>query len=35
MDQNFPLGKADLDAGYVLPWQSHPTSPEVTVDYDA
>ena len=35
MDQNFALGKADLDAGYVLTCQSHPTSPEVTVDYDA
>jgi|tagenome__1003787_1003787.scaffolds.fasta_scaffold20989002_5 phenylacetate-CoA oxygenase/reductase PaaK subunit len=35
MDQNFALGKADVDAGYVLTCQSHPTSPEVTVDYDA
>ncbi|HEV2813760.1 MAG TPA: 2Fe-2S iron-sulfur cluster-binding protein [Solirubrobacteraceae bacterium] len=35
MDQNFALGQADLDAGYVLTCQSHPTSPEVTVDYDA
>jgi hypothetical protein len=29
------LGQADLDAGYVLTCQSQPTSPEVTVDYDA
>jgi ferredoxin-NADP reductase len=35
MDQNFALGKADLDDGYVLTCQSHPTSPTVTVDYDA
>ncbi len=35
MDQNFALGPAELDAGYVLTCQSHPTSPTVTVDYDA
>jgi ring-1,2-phenylacetyl-CoA epoxidase subunit PaaE len=35
MDQNFALGKADLDAGYILTCQSHPTSPAVQVDYDA
>jgi ferredoxin-NADP reductase/fatty acid desaturase len=35
MDHNFALSQADLDAGYVLTCQSHPTSPEVTVDYDA
>lgn len=35
MDQNFALSPADLDAGYVLTCQSHPTSPTVTVDYDA
>ena len=35
MDQNFALGKADLDDGYVLTCQSHPTSRAVTVDYDA
>ena len=35
MDQNFALSGADLDAGYVLTCQSHPTSPSVTVDYDA
>ena len=25
----------DLDAGYILTCQSHPTSPTVSVDYDA
>jgi ferredoxin-NADP reductase/fatty acid desaturase len=35
MEQNFALGNTDLDAGYVLTCQSHPTSPTVTVDYDA
>ena len=35
MDQNFALGQADLDAGYVLTCQSHPTSPTVQIDYDA
>jgi ring-1,2-phenylacetyl-CoA epoxidase subunit PaaE len=35
MDQNFALGPAELDAGYVLTCQSHPTSPSVTIDYDA
>jgi ring-1,2-phenylacetyl-CoA epoxidase subunit PaaE len=35
MDQNFALGKSDLDAGYVLTCQAHPTTTEVTVDYDA
>lgn len=34
MDHNFALGKAELDAGYILTCQSHPTSPHVTVDYD-
>ena len=35
MEHNYALGQADLDAGYVLTCQSQPTSPEVTVDYDA
>jgi ferredoxin len=35
MDQNLALGSAELDAGYVLTCQSHPTSPRVSVDYDA
>jgi ring-1,2-phenylacetyl-CoA epoxidase subunit PaaE len=35
MDHNFALSAADLEAGYVLTCQSHPTSPTVAVDYDA
>ena len=35
MDHNYALSQADLDAGYVLTCQSHPTSPTVSVDYDA
>ncbi|OBF13679.1 fatty acid desaturase [Mycobacterium sp. ACS4331] len=35
MDQNFALGPAELAAGYVLTCQAHPTSPSVSVDYDA
>jgi ring-1,2-phenylacetyl-CoA epoxidase subunit PaaE len=35
MDQNFALSLADLQAGYVLTCQSHPTTPAVTLDYDA
>jgi fatty acid desaturase len=35
MGQNFALGRAELDAGYVLTCQSRPTSPTVSVDYDA
>lgn len=34
MDQNFALDKNDLDSGYVLTCQAHPTGPAVTVDYD-
>ncbi|TCJ31044.1 fatty acid desaturase [Nocardioides jejuensis] len=35
MDQNFALPPGELEAGYVLTCQSHPTSDEVSVDYDA
>ena len=35
MDHNYALSQADLDAGYVLTCQSHPTSPTVNVNYDA
>jgi ring-1,2-phenylacetyl-CoA epoxidase subunit PaaE len=35
MDHNFALGQEDLERGYVLTCQSHPTSREVVVDYDA
>jgi fatty acid desaturase/ferredoxin-NADP reductase len=34
MDHNFALGRAELDAGYILTCQSHPTSPFVSVNYD-
>ncbi|MEQ0574192.1 2Fe-2S iron-sulfur cluster-binding protein [Mycobacterium tuberculosis] len=34
MDHNFALRKAELDAGYILTCQSHPTTPCVAVDYD-
>jgi ring-1,2-phenylacetyl-CoA epoxidase subunit PaaE len=34
MEQNYALGQADVEAGYVLTCQATPTSGEVTVDYD-
>ncbi|MFV0496254.1 fatty acid desaturase [Mycobacterium sp.] len=34
MDHNFALGPAEVDAGYILTCQSHPTTPMVSVDYD-
>ena len=35
MDQNFALTAAEVDAGYILTCQSHPTTEAVTVDYDS
>jgi fatty acid desaturase/ferredoxin len=35
MDQNFALGTAELEQGYILTCQSHPTTPAITIDYDA
>lgn len=35
MDQNFALDEAELEAGYVLSCQCHPTSNEVVLNYDA
>ncbi|MFB6722664.1 1,2-phenylacetyl-CoA epoxidase subunit PaaE [Kribbella sp. NPDC056345] len=35
MDTNWALEPDELRAGYVLTCQSHPTTPAVTVDYDA
>jgi ferredoxin-NADP reductase len=35
MEQNFALSSATAEAGYVLTCQSHPTSEEIRVDYDA
>jgi ring-1,2-phenylacetyl-CoA epoxidase subunit PaaE len=34
MDENYALEQDELDKGYVLTCQSHPTTPEVTVDFD-
>ena len=35
MDENYALEPDELEMGYVLTCQSRPTSPDVTVDYDA
>ncbi|MET4429318.1 fatty acid desaturase [Mycolicibacterium sp. 624] len=35
MEQNFALRAAELEAGFVLTCQSHPTTSTVAVDYDA
>ena len=35
MEQNFALSPVAVEDGYVLTCQSHPTTPSVTVDYDA
>lgn len=35
MDTNWALEPDEVKAGYVLTCQSHPTSPKVTLDYDA
>lgn len=34
MDENYALEQDELDKGYVLTCQSHPTTPDVTVDFD-
>ncbi len=34
MDENYALEQDELDRGYVLTCQSHPTTQEVTVDFD-
>ncbi|MDQ0755328.1 1,2-phenylacetyl-CoA epoxidase subunit PaaE [Arthrobacter sp. B3I4] len=34
MDENYALEQDELDRGYVLTCQSHPTTPEVSVDFD-
>jgi ring-1,2-phenylacetyl-CoA epoxidase subunit PaaE len=34
MDKNFALIEEDLAAGYVLTCQAHPTSDQVTIDFD-
>lgn len=35
MEQNFALNTAEVEAGFILTCQSHPTTPTVAVDYDA
>jgi ring-1,2-phenylacetyl-CoA epoxidase subunit PaaE len=35
MDTNWALEADEIRAGYVLTCQSHPTSPQVTLDFDA
>jgi ferredoxin len=35
MEQNFALNTAELEAGFILTCQSHPTTPTVAVDYDS
>lgn len=34
MDKNYALVQSDLEAGFILTCQSHPTTDEVVVDYD-
>ncbi|WP_400158477.1 1,2-phenylacetyl-CoA epoxidase subunit PaaE [Arthrobacter sp. BPSS-3] len=34
MDENYALEQDELDKGYVLTCQSHPTTPSITVDFD-
>jgi ring-1,2-phenylacetyl-CoA epoxidase subunit PaaE len=34
MDQHFALEQREIDAGFVLACQSHPTTPEVVLDFD-
>lgn len=34
MDKNYALTDAELEAGYILTCQSHPTTDQVAVDYD-
>jgi ring-1,2-phenylacetyl-CoA epoxidase subunit PaaE len=34
MARNYALEKRDLDAGFILTCQSHPTTPEVTISFD-
>jgi ring-1,2-phenylacetyl-CoA epoxidase subunit PaaE len=35
MDQNWALEPEEVERGYVLTCQSHPTSEKVVLDYDA
>jgi ring-1,2-phenylacetyl-CoA epoxidase subunit PaaE len=35
MEQNYALNRAEVEAGFILTCQSHPTTPTVAVDYDS
>ena len=35
MEQNFAVNAAELEAGFILTCQSHPTTQAVAVDYDS
>ncbi|MHA3021580.1 fatty acid desaturase [Mycobacterium sp. BMJ-28] len=35
MEQNFALSRAEVEDGFILTCQSHPTTPTVAVDYDS
>jgi ring-1,2-phenylacetyl-CoA epoxidase subunit PaaE len=35
MERNYALEDDEVAEGYVLTCQSHPTTPEVSLDYDA
>jgi ring-1,2-phenylacetyl-CoA epoxidase subunit PaaE len=34
MDQNFALEDWELERGFILACQAHPTTPEIELDYD-
>jgi ring-1,2-phenylacetyl-CoA epoxidase subunit PaaE len=34
MEVNYGLEEEEIEAGFILTCQSHPTSPEVFVDFD-
>ena len=34
MDANFSLSDKEVEEGYILTCQSHPTSDSITIDYD-
>jgi ring-1,2-phenylacetyl-CoA epoxidase subunit PaaE len=35
MDQQYALEPADISQGFILTCQSHPTTPELSLDFDA
>jgi ring-1,2-phenylacetyl-CoA epoxidase subunit PaaE len=34
LDRNFALTEEDVEKGYILTCQAHPTSPELEITYD-